>query len=229
VFSTLGGNTIIPIPLEVQGKETVEVPAGKFDCFKVKLGLVNQTFWFSDDIRRYLVKFEAGPVVAQLISIAQRRPSEAVAFRDSDLGISFTAPADWVVWRAKTGQPEGQTLIRMLDPGADTDDGGLRLFASDSLPETSQQSARAWAEANVQKTKGGAKVRPDSWKAITIDGRQGVSCVAEYTDGGKPRVQFLVHVLGRKKSELFVLFCAPEKYDALKAQFDSILASYRAQ
>jgi len=26
---------------------------------------------------------------------------------------------------------------------------------------------------------------------------------------------------------LFVITCAPDKYDALKAQFDSILASYR--
>ena len=114
-------------------KETVEVPAGKFDCFKVHLGLVNQDFWFSDDAHRYLVKFEAGPVTAQLVSITQRKPGEAVQFRDGELGVSFTAPADWVIWRAKNGQPEKQELIRMLDPEADTDDGGVRLFATDSL------------------------------------------------------------------------------------------------
>ena len=46
---------------------------------------------------------------------------------------------------------------------------------------------------------------------------------------GKPRVQFLLRVLGAKNSELFVLTCAPEKFDALKAQFDSILACYRTK
>ncbi len=226
VISTRGGMNLLPISLEVVGKETVEVPAGKFDCFKVHLGLVNQEFWFSDDAHCYLVKFEAGPVVAQLLSITKRRTGEPVVFRDDELGISFTVPADWVVWRAKTGQPEGQTLIRMLDPGADTSDGGMRLFTTDSLPEKSQQSARAWAEEGLRKNKT-VKVRPDGWKDITIDGQQGVSFVADSTEGGKPQVQFLVHVLGPRNSELFVLTCAPGKFDALKTQFDSILASYR--
>ena len=34
-------------------------------------------------------------------------------------------------------------------------------------------------------------------------------------------------VLGAKESELFVITSAPEKFDALKAQFDTILTSYR--
>jgi hypothetical protein len=230
IISTLGGGNLISIGLEVLAKETVEVPAGKFGCFKVHLGLVNQDFWFSDDAHRYLVKFEAGPVTARLVSIAQRKPGEAVRFHDDELGISFTAPADWVIWRAKNGQPEKQELIRMLDPEADTDDAGVRLFASDSLSAGAQtiQSARAWAEQDLQKNKN-VKVRPDSWKTYTIDGRQGVGCIVEYTEHSKPRVQFLVHVLGPKNSELFVLTCAPDKFDALKTAFDSILASYRTK
>jgi hypothetical protein len=227
VATTLGG-TVISIGVDVQGKETVEVPAGKFDCFKVHLGLVNQDFWFSDDAHRYLVKFDAGPITAQLTSITQRKPGEAVRFHDDELGISFTAPADWVVWRAKNGQPPKQELIRTLDPGADTDDGGMRLFATDSLSDAAQKSARAWAEEEIAKNKN-VKVRPDSRKNYTIDGRTGVACTVEYTEVGKPRVQFLLRVLGPKESELFVLTSAPEKFDALKAQFDSILTSYRTK
>jgi hypothetical protein len=228
IISTLGGGNLISIGLEVLAKETVEVPAGKFDCFKVHLGLVNQDFWFSDDAHRYLVKFEAGPVTAQLVSITQRKAGEPVPFHDGELGISFTAPADWVIWRAKNGQPEKQELIRMLDPEADTDDGGVRLFATDSLSVAAQQSARAWANAELQKNKN-VKLRADSWSNYTIDGRQGVGCIVEYTERGKSQVQFLVHVLGQKNSELFVLTCAPEKFDALKVAFDSILASYRTK
>jgi hypothetical protein len=226
VLPTLGAATTLSVGLEVQGKETIEAPAGKFDCFIVHLGLVNQTFWFSTDAHRYLVKFESGPVTAQLTSITQRKPGEPVKFRDDELGISFTAPADWVVWRARNGQPPKQELIRTLDPGADTDDGGLRLFATDSLSSAAQKSARAWAEEELARNKN-VKVRPDSWKNYTIDGRTGVACIAEYTEGGKPHVQFLVRVLGSKESEVFVIASAPEKFDALKAQFDTILTSYR--
>ena len=74
-----------------------------------------------------------------------------------------------------------------------------------------------------------AKVRPDSWKNYTIDARTGVSCIVDYTESGKPRVQFSLRVLGAKNSELFVLTSAPDKFDALKAQFDSILTSYRTK
>jgi hypothetical protein len=230
IVSPLGGSGLLRIGLEVVGKETVEVPAGKFDCYKVHLSLVNQDFWFSDDAHRYVVKFEAGPVSAQLSSISQRRPEEPVKFHDDELGISFTAPADWVIWRAKHGQPEGQELIRTLDPGADTADGGMRLFATDSLSEKAQQSSRAWAEEYAAKNKtANVKIRSDSWQDITIDGRPGVSYVAEGNTSGKKWVQFLAQVLGPKNSELFVLTCAPEKFDALKTQFDSIMASYRTK
>ena len=226
VLPTLGAATTISIGLEVRGKETVQVPAGKFDCFIVHLGLVNQDFWFSADAHHYLVKFEAGPVTAQLTSIAQRKPGEVVKFHDDELGISFTAPADWVVWRARNGQPAKQELIRTLDPGADTADGGMRLFATDSLSAAAQKSARAWIEEDLANNKN-VKVRPDSWKNYPIDGRTGVAYTADYTEGGKPLVQFLVRVLGAKESELFVITSAPEKFDALKAQFDTILTSYR--
>jgi hypothetical protein len=228
VFSALGGGNVIPIGLEVVGKETIEAPAGKFDCFKVRLSPVNQDFWFSDDTHRYLVKFEAGGITAQLTSISQHKWAEAVKFHDDDTGVSFTVPSDWVVWRARHGQPEGQVLIRTLDRSADTDDGGLRLFATDTLSETARQSARAWMEEWLGKNKN-VKVRSNSWKELIIDGRPAVSCVTDIGQGSQWRMQFLARVLGPKYSELFVLSSAPEKFDALKAQFDSILTSYRTK
>jgi hypothetical protein len=36
---------VIPLGIEVQAKETVETPAGKFDCYKVHLN-INQDFWY---------------------------------------------------------------------------------------------------------------------------------------------------------------------------------------
>lgn len=228
VYSTIGGSTTIPIGLEVLAKETIDVPAGKFDCFKVKLMPVNQTFWFSDDAHRYLAKFEAGPVVAELTSITQHLPGESVSFHDAQTGVSFTAPAGWVVWRAVHGQPDGQVLIRTLDPDADTYDGGMRLFATDTLSDSARKSARAWMDEDVQKNNT-RKIRLDSWKEFTIDGRPAVSCIGDYTESGQPRVQFLARVLGKTNSELFVVTAAPDRFDAVKAQFDTIIASYRTK
>ncbi len=70
------GGAEVEIPIDVQGKEMVQVPAGKFECFKIHLGLVNQTFWYATDPHRYLVKFDANSVLAELTSIGQIKPGE---------------------------------------------------------------------------------------------------------------------------------------------------------
>lgn len=83
VFTSLGGCNIIPIKLEVAGVEKVTVPAGTYECYKVKLSLVNQTFWYSTDEHHYLVKFEAGPIAAQLTGVEQRKPGDIAATGDA--------------------------------------------------------------------------------------------------------------------------------------------------
>ena len=119
-------------------------------------------------------------------------------------------------------------LIRTLDPDADTDDGGIRLFATDTLSDKARQSARTWMEEYLQ-TRKNVQVRPDSWKDLTIDGRPAVSSVADYTEGGKSHVYYVACVLGSKNSEWFVIASVPDKFDAFKAQFDTIVASYRTK
>jgi hypothetical protein len=76
VFTSLGGARIIPIELKVTAQEKVEVPAGTFDCYKIELSLVNQTFWYSTDEHHYLVKFDASGITAELTGVEQRTAQE---------------------------------------------------------------------------------------------------------------------------------------------------------
>lgn len=228
VFSTLGGGCV-PIGLEVKGIENVTVPAGNFQCFKIALS-VGQNFWYSTDAHRYLVQFEAGPIMAKLDSITQRGVNDPVDFHDADLGVSLTAPPQWVVARLTGGQPAGESLIRTFDPNADETDGGVRYFTTSSLSADEQKSSKAWAESNFKKdgpTFGNdMKVRPDSWKEQTVSGRPAESYVADFTVSGKPRTMFSLYVLGPKDSEHFVLISPTDKFDALMTQFDTIIATY---
>ncbi|MGB8167492.1 MAG: DUF3108 domain-containing protein [Chthoniobacteraceae bacterium] len=225
VVTTLAGGGTVPIVVEVVKTEPLVVPAGKFDCFKLQLS-IGQTLWYSTDARHYLVKFEGGGAIGELASITQRKASAPVAFKDDELGISFTAPAEWLVHRFGRGPVDKQALIRTYDANADQEDGGLRLFATDSLSTAARQSPRAWAESSLREMKN-AKVRADSWKNLNIAGRLAVGCIADYTEGDKTKVYYLVHALGPKVSEFFVIASAPEKFDALKASFENILTSYR--
>jgi hypothetical protein len=230
VITTLGGGAVIGIGLEVQKKETIETPAGTFECFKVALD-VGQNFWISDDEHRYLIKFDAGGAIALLTSITQRKPSAAVSFRNDALGVTLSSPASWVIHLASKAKAEDKPVIHLLDPAANAEHIGLHLTPTDSIPATARQSARALADydfrENLQKTRKDIKVRPTSWKPYGVSGRTGVSCVADFTDSGKPMVLFSLYAVGPRTCENFVLACAPDKLDALQKDFDQIIASYR--
>jgi hypothetical protein len=220
----------MPVQLEVTGTETVESPMGKFDCYKVQLS-VGETFWYSDDAHRYLVKCEVGPLTGKLTAVAQRKADEPVTFHDDELGVSLTAPPYWVVCRYKEGQPPGQALIRTYDANVDAEDGGVRYFATDMLSPVERASSKAWAEnqlrTDVMKLGNDVTIRADGWKDYTIAGLPGVSFIADYTANGAKKTFFSLYVIGPKNSEHFVLICPPEKFDALMKQFEIIIASYR--
>lgn len=91
IFTSLGGGSTVPIKLDVKAVEPVKVPAGTYDCFKVELGLVNQTFWYSTDEHRYLVKFDAGAVIAELTGVGQRKAGETAGQADADFDFPLGA------------------------------------------------------------------------------------------------------------------------------------------
>jgi hypothetical protein len=229
IFSSLGGAPVT-VTLEVQGREMADSPVGKFDCYKVQLS-VGQTFWFSTDAHRYLVKCAVGPLTGKLTAIEQRKLDEPVTFNDPELGVSITAPPYWVICRYKTSQPAGQSLIRAYDANADAEDGGVRFFATDKLSPEEQKSSKAWAGSElktyIMKLSNDVKVRPDSWKDYTVSGRPGVSFIADYTENGIAKTLFSLYVIGPKDSEHFVIIAPPGKFDALKKQFDGIIASHQ--
>jgi Protein of unknown function (DUF3108)/Tetratricopeptide repeat len=226
VITTLGGGSVLGVGVDVPSKETIETSAGTFECFKVVLN-IGQTFWISDDAHRYLAKFEAGGAFANLASITQRKPGASVPFRNDTVGVTLTAPADWVVHLSSNDKP----TIYLLDPSANAEEIGLHLVATDSIPVAARQSARTLADhdfrENLQKTLKDFKVRANSWKPYSVSGRTGVSCVADYVENGKPKVLFSLYAVGPKTCENFVLICAPEQLGGLQKGLDQIIASYR--
>jgi hypothetical protein len=229
IVTTLGGGTILPIGVDVPKKVTVEAPAGKFECFEVALS-IGQSFWISDDEHRYLVKFDAGGALAHLASVTQRKAGDPVPFRDDELGVMLTAPADWVIHAQK--REKKTDVVHLLDPGVDADNILLNLKATSKLPAAAKQSARALADhdfrENFTKTMQDAKLRPNGWKTYNVSGRPGVAFTADFVEGGKPKVFLSVYAVGPTNSEHFALVCAPEKLDELTKSFDQIIASYRA-
>jgi len=218
------GGEKVKIPIDVQGKEMVQVPAGKFECFKVYLGLVNQTFWYATDPHRYLVKFEANVVVAELTSIDQIKPGELRRYEDKKRGFSLAAPSDWFFY-ASSG------AVFFLDPQM-VAQSTLRTVKVADLKPAEQKSLRAWAEAAVAeagRTKKDFKVRADSWKERIISGLPAISPVADYTDGKRKMVGYYTYVRGKSIGLNFAVTAPQDQFDGYRKQFDPIVDSVKVK
>ena len=115
IFTSVSA-TKLELPVDVAAKETVEVPAGKFECYKLHLGIVNQDFWISTDANRFIVKFEAGGVTCELEQAGQYKPNEMRVCKDEQWGFSISAPASWYFFDFNLpDQPQDKTVF-LLDP-----------------------------------------------------------------------------------------------------------------
>jgi hypothetical protein len=229
LVASLAGTSVKSVELEVIDKEVIEAPAGKFECFKVRLDIA-QTYWISTDARRYLVKFDAGGAIGLLASVSQRHATDPVPFQDNSLGIRLSAPGNWVLFHPEC-EKGASNVIRMLDPQAEAEAISLRLVPTESIPVDSRTDLRKWAEADMRDRLGkplkNFKVRADSWKSLTVSNRPALGVTADYGEKDKPKALAAVYLLGSTTSEQFVLTSSADKFPALKRSIDTIVETYQ--
>lgn len=230
ICATFGAGPM-KLDLKVTGKETVEVPAGKFECYKLLVKPVQQTFWISTDAHRYVVKFEAGGVTGVLQSIRQVKPGDMVKYGDDKLGFSLSAPADWYFIPDKVSVKEPAKLLIVVDPGAEAVS-AILVQPLESLKAEQKASVRAWAEKELVDSQKGYKnfrVRADSWQKRTVAGHPAVSCVADFELNDRKRAKYHVFVLGKSTATRFVAQTDADRLDGFRKKFDKIIDSYKAK
>jgi hypothetical protein len=69
--ATLAKPQVISQTIKVTGKETVEVPAGTFEAWRMEIQSSdgNQTAWYADTEARPLVRYDNGSLVFELLSL----------------------------------------------------------------------------------------------------------------------------------------------------------------
>ena len=225
------GTGPMQIGLEVLDREKVKVPAGEFDCYKVHLPLVQQTFWYGTDEHRYLVKFEAGGIVVELDSIRTNEPGALVEYQDDQFGFTVAAPTEWYFVKHERPDSESkQVLYMLLDPEAATIS-ALRAKPLSELSEEKKASPRAWADADVKSAQEAYKnytVRPQSWKQFELSGQPAVSFVADYVKGQRSMVEFCVYSQGNGNAISFSSKLETEWFEKLDEQLASIIRTFKA-
>jgi hypothetical protein len=231
IFTGLGGGNVVSLEAKVTGEEKVEVPAGTFDCYKVELSLVRQTFWYSTDAHHYPVKFEGGGVIGVLAAVTQRQAGEPVQYHDPAFGFSVTAPGDWMFHRADTKDDKSKTRVMVLDPDAIATS-IVSVGSRTNLWPEAQKSLRAWAEKEIadgegSKTLKELTIRPDSWKDRTVAGKPGLSVVGDYVEGDEKKIGYAVFTFGNTNAATFVLLAGAKDFAAFQPKFEAIVDSYK--
>lgn len=230
LLSSLSAGSIVPVQVTVSGPEKINVSAGSFDCYKVTLS-IRQTFWYSTDEHRYLVKFEAGGAAAELTQVAHPTPGQPEKFQDPKLGFSLAVPYNWRLATRPEETTGTNTQVEILDPDMAAS-AVLKVRQLDSIGVETRKSVRTWAEseaAELAKTWKNFKVRPESWTDTMIAGRAGVTFIADYSDNQTNKVAYAAFTFGAKNAAEFLIQTAKEDFEALRPGFNVILNGYQTQ
>ncbi len=228
ILASLGSH-VVPMKWEVSGPEKVEVPAGTFNCYKIKLSIA-QTFWYSSDTNRYLVKVEAGGAIMELTGVTHHTPGEKAAYADVTNGFSLTALAGWLFDRQEV-DTKGMTKLTIIDPEGSADS-LLTVQTLDTLKPEEKKSLRDYANlqvAKAAKTYKDFQTRADGWKDRTIAGQPAVSAIADYTQGTTKKVGYGIWSFGQTNAVYFEMLTSAKDFDALQPKMDAIIDSYKTQ
>jgi hypothetical protein len=223
---TLGHGVPRQVELTVTGIEAVQTPAGKYNCYKVSVAAIGQTFWIGIDGSRPLVKFQSGSVEADLVKVWGAIDLESV--------LAFLPAAGWKVTGGMSPGGSGAANAEFSDdpwglvfidvwmrkihtPAAEIAE-ALRQAMDDEIQKDS--NSRYWTDF---------KVRPESIQIRLIGGQQALSCLADVSQNepNQPKTDYFVWIRTENAAMRFHIGMPKFRVAALRWQFDLVLAPLR--
>jgi hypothetical protein len=206
------------------------VPAGSFKCYKLALALIGQTFWVSTDEHRYVVRFAAGGVTADLAKIDVRKPSEVDEVHGENY--SLTLPAGWNVYQpAEMMKKQEGVIAFLLDPRAEVRS-QVDVRPKGTLKENQRDSTKAWTESvldDFKNTTTEFKLRDAGLTDIQVGGRPATAMVADFTRDGKKMTIYGVAEFGEKWAASMRFVVDADKFEELRKEFETIVASLKVE
>lgn len=216
--------------IKVVGRETVTVPAGTFDCYKVFISDHNaerdRECWISDDSHSYLVKSTFANTLEELESVTTADENQAVYFKDSLTGISLSAPPGWLI---KGFDLNVAIRILIADPELNWEG---EIWVEDRPQSKPAELSTAWQANAFQYEKSKVKdftVRPGSQDTTPISGLPSLRWIVDYLDprDGHGIVAYRAIFLNETKVHSLEFCSDTASFDQLRAALDSIISSLK--
>lgn len=175
--------TKLPLGLEVTDLETIETPVGKFECYRLDLN-IQQSFWISNDENRYIVRFEAGGVTADLEEVRAYEPNKSTEV--SREHFSATLPPDWFAYTSSGS--EGSSKVRTLFISPEITVRALATSVPKAKVSGKHKTARDLLEAGLSDNDEDMvdyELSEAGIQQTTVDGRTAAMAVYDHKDGDK--------------------------------------------
>lgn len=209
------------VAVQVEGREVVEVPAGRFDCFRVSatVGGISEHYWIAANPRRTLVKTVSSSAKLKLVSIG-RRSLEAAVRKLPDAGLSVAVPAGWrLVKNSVVSKHHG--FAQLFAPELETWGMFYRVPANG-------QTARDRAEkqiAGMKKKVNGYTLRPGGIETRTLGGFPAVSFTSDLTLRGWPMTERQTCIQVSDSFYIVVFVTLSDNFARHEAAIESVLST----
>ena len=226
IISTLMG-TEVPLELDVKEKETMTTKVGTFDCYKMELN-IGQTFWISDDANRYLVRFEASGITADLTQVEHRKPKEVLELGNDQF--SMALPGRWAASTPSNDADDDDLDIYLIDLRSNAQ-GKLRIIGKTSLDED-HTSPQVWAKSTIEKIRRRAKdfkFRGNGIDTVKSDQQEVAKVAFDYTENKKAMTCYAMAVFGKKSAATMQFTLPTDQYESMKDELESLARVLRVQ
>jgi tetratricopeptide (TPR) repeat protein len=214
--------------IAVVARETIAVPAGRFDCFKIIVTRRNaeMKYWLSSDHPFYIVKVDLlGMMAIELSSISNLGNSAPTYFEDSELGISLSVPPRWIV--ASSGMA-GVSIVNFIDPEGESDCYmTMGKQKADKDLKTSLSEAVDAIISTYQSTYKDFEVRAGSREIISISGATASRFIADHKAlmSGQDSVQYMFVIVTADRMCQLQFTTDRDNFERMQPVFDSIANS----
>ncbi len=219
----------LELELLVADQETLSVPAGEFDCYRLEIRPLNQTLWYSVDAPHYLVRYGAGGVAGELIAIETAHPGETRTYASETLGISLRVPDEWFTFEF----PDKKETVRLVDPDA-TGKSRIEIKPVSSFSDESVESLDSIVDyiiGELGRQFESFEVREDATEQTELAGIPAISFVADYLDIKGSGMRTRREVVAIRETEVMSVIsdANAEDYDSYQASIDAIISSIEWQ
>ncbi len=231
------------LQLSIDGPVAVDVPAGSFSCYRVKLALRNEagtlraglpvetgdTLYYAVNGAHSLVKIErSGTTLGELVSVGSEERATARSYRDPKVGYSLAIPPGWYFHarpaingpsdNADLFDPDFRIVILISSKSESTRREDIeRVLRDRSDPVVSQRDA----------TRTQYSVRPQSRRSWRLGDAMAYSWMADFRVGVIPHTEYITWVQTEHTRTSIVIRGAAADFEKLRQQWDSVLNSFR--